>query len=572
MAPRGIFVVPMARLGLFLALLALVTARPVPAEEDTATAASWTERGRSLDRILDMVLLPGGRPIEGARTLLVLLDPTPSLVQCGFGPSLERALARHAQALGETQVVVRRLGEDGRYVLHPASDPPAVGRAVEEALQAPSTAIRNVYEDVRRAVVELRRHSGGRDLLLVTLENGDGEDDVEATASAVRAAGVRLAIVGREAFLSDSYWLSRAAPPTRLEMAGADGAFIELPWGYLFQQQVANEAVASGFPIYGLGRLAAAADGHVYLYYPSAATGHACTVYGTCPFCRGDHLPDEEAYQSHRLRALAPSGASRRDAALEAVRDPYYRAVLAAWDAVARKGLVRSRPSLKAGGGIVRNPVGALAPLGRSTSFAGQAGRADKLVRVLDGVLQELEDALRAVDEGQGSLRYRAMGDTTVAMLRVTRMNLILFAAFCREVAPLWVKQAGEELEPPEIPFYRGDERFTGVGFTNLSLCHGVAPFRQLYLPGGERTQHELEALDAALEGFFARYAHTPFAAVVRRSGLARFTLTVRGTYVPPPKRRVPGSTEDETTTETERPARAGSPSSGTGGPTSGGG
>ncbi len=561
----------MIRIGPLLILL-LVSVATARAEDDAPTAASTTERGRSLARILDMALVPGGAPVVGPRTMLILLDPSPSLVQAGFGKALVGAVQRHREALGDTRFLVRRTGERGKATPLAVDQAAALGEAIDEVLQGASTAIRNVYEDTRRAAQELRRHRGARDLLLVTLENGDGEDDIEGTAAALRGADVRLTIVAREAFLSDSYWLSRKPPSTRLAMAGADGAFVELPWGYVFQQHVANESVASGFPIYGLGRLAAATGGRVYLYYPASGSKHACAVYGACPFCRGDHLPHGEGYQSHRLRALAPSIASRRDAALAAVRDPYYRAVLAAWDQAARKGLLRSRPSIKAGGAIVKRPVGTAADFGRSTSFSGQAGRADKLVRVADGILHDLESHVAGIDDGDGTLRGRAIADTTLAMLRITRMNLLLYAAFCREVAPRWVKDAGDELELPEIAFYTGKERFTGVGFTNLSLCHGVQPFRELYLPGGETTRRELDALDASLETFLRRYAHTPFAAVVRRSGLARFTLTTRGKYVPPPKRRVPGSTEDETTTETDRPTRAGTPASGTGGPTSGGG
>ena len=72
---------------------------------------------------------------------------------------------------------------------------------------------------------------------------------------------------------------------------------------------------------------------------------------------------------------------------------------------------------------------------------------------------------------------------------------LLLFAAFCRDVAPALSGRRAADHEPPEIPYYRDDVRFTGVGFTNLSLCHGVAPFLEIYLPGGEPVREALRSL-----------------------------------------------------------------------------
>ena len=45
--------------------------------------------------------------------------------------------------------------------------------------------------------------SGSREIVLVTLENGDAEDDVEATVAALGRAGVKLSVIAREAFLAN---------------------------------------------------------------------------------------------------------------------------------------------------------------------------------------------------------------------------------------------------------------------------------------------------------------------------------------------------------------------------------
>jgi hypothetical protein len=105
-----------------------------------------------------------------------------------------------------------------------------------------------------------------------------------------------------------------------------------------------------------------------------------------------------------------------------------------------------------------------------------------------------------------------------------------------------------------------------------MSLCHGVAPYAEMYLPGGAEMREEMKALEGVVDPFLRRYAHTPFASFVRKSGIARFTLTVRGKYIPPPKRKIPGSDSDDTTTTPDRPARGGPSGGGGGGPTTGGG
>jgi hypothetical protein len=558
-----------------LALLAVcLCALPVRADEPPSTAAS-TERGRSLDRILDILLLPEGKAVEGARTLLFLVDATPSLKTAGFEDAFAGAMERARERLGETQIAVVRVGTDERVKPVPATRAGAVEAAMTAVLAETSSSFQNVYADVRRSAAALKRRSGRRDLVLVTLENGDGEDDVEGTLRAVRAAGVTLQIIAREAFLSDTYWLGRPTmAPRGAELAGSDAAFVELPWGFLWQQTVANEAVASGFPMFGLSRLASGSGGRVWLYYPPSSQGHQCMRYGGCLFCRGDHLPTGLSYRSHRLKALAPAGGSRAEAYKVAARDPLYRAVLNTWERASKKGLVRSRPSVKRTGSTLqpeRRQLGRWAELS-SSSYASLASRAERMQAPLDDIIRDLEAAIARVGPEEGSPRYRAIAETTLMLLRVTRVNFSLFVAFCREVAPIMSGRRAADHEPPEIPFYRDGERFVGIGYSSMSLCHGVAPFYEVFLPGGDAVREELRDLEGRLDAFYERYAHTPFAAVLRTSGLARFSLTVRGKYVPPPKRDIPGSTSEETTTKTDRPTRGGSTTGGSGGgPASGG-
>lgn len=557
----------------FTLMLAVLPARA----EETLTAADTTERGRSLDRILDLVLLPDGTPIEDARSLVFLLDPTASLASTDFSTKLERALARHGASLGATELAAAAVGGKGKTAFAPAAEAADVVSTAAGILGKPDSAFQNVYRDLRRLAGEMKRRRGQRDIVLVTLENGDAEDDLVATVQALRQARVRVFVVGRQAFLSDTYWAGRTAgAPAGTKVAGAESAFIELPWGWLFQQGRANESVGSGFPVWGLSRTAEASGGKVYLYYPPSKSEHKCTHYGTCPFCfNNDHIVEDEVHQSHRLRALAPLVASRADVLKEAARDPYYRALLAAWEAAAKKGLLASKPSVKRSGGslqLQKNPLGRLAPLSSSIAFSSLASRARKLLGVVDAVERELRAAIDKVGEGRGSERYRAMAEATWVQLRILRANTLLFIAFCTDVGPTLAGRKAGDWELPEIPYYADGTRFTGVGWTTLSLCHGVAPYAEMYLPGGDDVRAELKELEGVVEPFLRRYAHTPFASFIRKSGLARFHLTVRGKYVPPPKRKIPGAEGNDTTTTPDRPARGG-PSGGSGsGPTTGGG
>ncbi len=560
-----------------IALLAWILAMPTVRAGETLTAADTTERGRSLDRILDLVLLPDGSPIEGDRTLVFLLDPTTSLASAGFPEKLSRALRRHASSLGETALGIATVGGEGRTAFGPASEAKSAVAAAEAALAKPASAFQNVYADLRRVAGEAKRRRGQRDVVLVTLENGDAEDDLEATVQALRQAKVRVFVVARQAFLSDTYWAGRTAgAPAGTKVSGAESAFVELPWGWLFQQGRANESVGSGFPVWGLSRTAEASGGRVFLYYPPSKSEHSCIHYGTCPFCfNNDHIVEDEAYQSHRLRALAPFVASRKDVLGEAARDPYYRALLSAWEAASKKGLVASRPSVKRTGGslqLQKNVLGRLVALGSSVAFASHASKARKLLAAIDGIERDLRSAIDKVGEGDGSDRYRAMAEATWVQLRILRVNTLLYAAFCDEIGPTLAGRKAGEWELPEIPYYADGTRFTGIGWTTMSLCHGVAPYAEMYLPGGAEVREEMKALEGVVDPYLRRYAHTPFAAFVRKSGIARFTLTVRGKYVPPPKRKIPGSDSDDTTTTPDRPARGGPSGGSGGGPTTGGG
>lgn len=557
---------------LVTATLVLLLAPAAPhavAGEDLPRAADVTDRGRDVDRILDLVLAPRPDADGEGRVLALLLDVTASLQRSDFAGEFEAALARNERSLARTRIAVAGVG-DGYLALAPTLDRELTVRRVQELCARPRTAFQNVYAAVRHLVKDLKGEQGERKILLVTLENGDAEDDVERTVLALERSGTRLSVICREAFVSDSYWILKPPRgPPGTTFTGSEAAFVEVPWGLRFQWGIPNNGVLSGYAMYGLTRLAAATDGRVYLYYPPSGAHHVCCGYFWCRclFCDGDHAPEGTIYQSQRLKALSPLAASRRDVLRHAVNDPWYRAVQRAWESAARNGLVYSRPTLDLQGGTVRierNPYRGWTPLGTTVSFGSEIARARRLLDACDAILDGMRrDAERARDQG-GSERYRAIAETTRLMLYVTRFNLLHYVAFCEEVGPEQSRCGPESYEPPEAAAFERGTRFRGIGYWNLSLCHGVEPFRAVRLPGGADLERERFALQVRWDAFLKRWDHTPYAALVRKMGLTHVYLLVRPGYLPPGRRRVPDTEKDETVTLPERPARPSRPGGGT--------
>ena len=562
------------------ALLALFLAwTPAYAEDAAPRAADVTERGRDVDRILDLVLAPGRAVGEEGRVLALLLDVTASLQRSDFAGELEAALARNERALAGTRFAVAGVG-DGFLTLTPTADRELAVQRVRELCARPRTAFQNVYADVRNLVKALKGEPGAHEILLVTLENGDAEDDVEATVSALTRSDTRLSVICREAFLSDSWWiLSPPRGPAGTTFTGSEAAFVEVPWGLRFQWGIPNNGVLSGYAMYGLTRLAAATDGRVYLYYPPSGTPHVCCNYywSRCLFCGGDHAPEGAVYQSQRLRALSPIAGSRAEVLRLAASDPWYQTVQHAWENAARDGLVYSRPSLDAHGASIRiekNPYRGWTPLGTTVSFVSEIARARRLVDACDSLLDDMRRDVERARERGGSERYRAIAETTRLMIHVTRFNLLHYIAFCEDVGPEHVRCGPESYAPPEAARHPRGTRFLSIGYWNLSLCHGVKPFRAVRLPGGRDLERERFALQVRWDAFLKRWDHTPYAALMRKMGLTWHYLVVRPGYVPPGQRRVPDTKTDETVTLPERPARPSRAGSGTsgggGGPASG--
>jgi hypothetical protein len=544
------------------------------AEDEPRNAADVTAVGRSLDGALDQILGRSPREPGRRRALVFLVDATRALQDAGFRDRLEQAFDRKSAALADVSVGLGLVGAKGALVVPPAPDrAPLLAELGKALASAPAAPVRNVYADVRALAGSAAfQGAADREIVLVTLDNGDVEDDLEATVEALGRAKATCSVIAREAFLADSYSLSHSfslTPPRGTTWTSGDGAWASVPWGWLFQQQVGHEAAPSGFATFGLSRLAAATGGRVHLY---AAPGgkHDCSGIANCPFCNDDHDPPGEVYERHRLEALAPSVAERSRVLAADAKDPWLRATLDVWAKAAKAGLVRSRPTASPRGESleIEKRVRVDSPLlsGNSAGFRSLAGQAAQVRAAGEKLVAEFEDDLARIDPQSGSARHRAAAETTRVMLHLTVMNVVLFERFCEDVAPVVCAKDGGAVQPPEVPVVADGSKVTGFGYTSDCLCHGVAPFRHRRLGGGADFAARLDALEKLLDGFFQRYDHTPWGVAVRRSGFAHFMPTIRGKYVPPPDRKGASSETDGGATTPTRPDRGGGDSGGSGG------
>jgi|688.fasta_scaffold03548_10 hypothetical protein len=537
-----------------------------------ASAAGVLEAWRGVPAVVESALAfeepAGSQP----RTVLLCLDASASLAGTGIAEAIESVLAARSADLGRLKVGVHRVGAR-EALLAPTDDRAAIAAAVRAALQQPDDAVQDLCLDLRTLAQSLGSRAGERAILLVSLENGDAENDLEGTLARLKGTKTRLHALTDESYLSDSYWAERSytEPPKDCEWHGGDSAVIDVPYGWLFQLSNPNEATPSGFGSWAISRLVANSGGRLFLYQASSPAGHQCIAIGTCLFCNNDHIAGTEFHRKPLLEPLAPSLASRKEV-LEAIGgDPWAKATATAWRAALGVGLVRGAPPREGHWSGIDNNASGKAQLLTGGRPERNADRALAALKECRKILANLERDLARIDPAAGSPRQRAIAELTACSLHVTEVNLLLYAAWCEEIAPRWFESAVAPFAP-EVPLIQGDPKRATIGYTNRSLCHGARPFLDVELPGGEPVRDALRALDARMRSFEQRYAHTPYLVALHRHGLAFFYQSFETRLVERPRPRSRTGEEAGPSSGTPRPARPGRASSTGTGPISGGG
>ena len=543
--------------------------------QDSTSAARCTEPGRTLSRPLDMVLAGRGDG-SAERTLVVVLDPSPGLVAAGFARVFEDAVAARAGSLRATSIGLVVAGLETSVVIEPTREHGQVGAAIREALTRTNEGFANLYAALVDAAAVAVRGEGQPVVLLVSLENGDLEDQVDRTVYELQRRSVVVEVLTSEATLADSYWARRPNQdrPRGTELTGGDAAVVDLPWGFLMQHTPANELTPSGFAPWGLSRVAAGTGGRVFLYASSSQTGHECLPFGTCLFCSGDHASPNDRWNSALVAQLAPLVDSRSDVLGERGSDPVFRAMIKTWGDAAKKGLLSQAPAIKVGGTSAspdRVRQGRRLGLFSTASFARNGQQALKAARDAAALRDRLASQLEEFGE-DGSARSIAAARYLVVMLQLTRVNLMIYAAWCRDEAPRWFDDPDRECVAPEVMPFEVDRRPSGVSFHNLGLCHGVRPFFEVELPGGDEVMQELRVLDGLFTSYQLRYGQSPFGYALRKNGIVRFHPTYPGISKGPVRRRPKSELDEQGPITPRRPTRHGGSSAPTSGPTTGGG
>lgn len=555
--------------------LALLFVAATAVAQAPRTAAAVTEPGRTLQRPLAMWLGgAGGEAVE--RTLLLVLDADKALADAGFADAFAAAVAASGKELAATALGLAIVGERGAPAVAPTREHAAVVAAVRQRLAQASGGPQNLFASLREHAATLAQGAGERRALLVSLANGDLEDQVEKTADQLARARVRVDVLTVEAALADTYWAEREFEAKQLGglMVGGDAAVIDVPWDFTLQWAAANAITPAGHATWALSHLAASTQGRVFLHAGPGGGAHECQQVFYCRFCDGDHRPVGESWNATLVAQYAPLALARDQVARELGADPAFAAVLEAWEAAAKAGLVGASPALEAQGGAVRparrrvgRDLRLFGSYGSSSAVRGAEQAAKAAAQLRDRLTARLDDLGE-----QGSPRSRVIGRYTAVMLQVTRVNLLAYVAWSAEI-PLRTAQDG--LLPPEQPLVAEPQRAIGVGLSPMGLCHGVRPFLELDLPGGEPLREELRRLDAMFTGFMHRHGRSPFGTALRSANLALFHPTYPGIAKGPAPKRRRGVVDDAKPVTPVRPDRRGSGAGGAGGaggPTTGGG
>lgn len=546
------------------------------ARQQGVTAASVTEPGRGLPRALDLIV--GGRSRDAVeRTLVIVVDPSESLSDAGFVPAFAKAVADNAKSLAKTRIGLGIVGTKNTVIVAPTLAHQDVLAEMRRKLTRQTAGLRNVYAAVRDGASAMAQARGERTLVLVSLENGDLEDDVAKTVAVLRKSKIRAEVVTSETTLSDSYWQRRKNnnEPRGTKLVGGDGTIVDVPWGFLFQREPANEMTPAGYAMWGLSRLAAATDGRVFLYASADQQKHVCAFFGSCLFCDNDHELPDAGWNSALVGLMAPLVSARSDALKELGRDAAFRLVMKIWLAAAKEGLINSEPGVRLGATSAsrdRARTGKDLRLLSTGNFARNAKRAEAAARKAEKLRDQLAEAVARLPAEGVSYRAKATANYMVVLMQLTRVNLLTFAGFCHEFAPQWFDERTGEPLPPEVAPFARDRRPHGIFYYNLSLCHGVRPFYDVELPGGPLLRDELMKLDAMFNGFQRRYGKSQFGYALRRNGIARFYPTFPGISKGPVRKRPKSAAPPKGPITPKRPTRRGGSSGPATGPTTGGG
>ncbi len=466
----------------------------------------------------------------------------------------------------------------------PASVLSPVSPDLAPALQAirmlgtePDDTYKNALDAIRRVSQAMVAFAGRRILVLVTLENGDTEDDIEDTVLRLMKGGISLHVVSREAVYSDPFFEARMGglrsyyKSYDLELpyalAGTEGPAPEYPIGWILDRAGIHVNVPSGFGTWALSRLALATGGTYAILAPGDPGSLPFCAEAGCALCEGAHAGCDACYDPARLALVSPPLAAREacrsDLGKVALARSYFEAWQIAYDAgfcampppvEVKGGNLNPRPPRNARAPLQPRPVGTIGPepgipwtgweaQGATHGAMGVPGdqKADDIFRECDKALATLENALRTAGLPRPSIRTVAAAETLLCQLYATRFNLNQLRIVREDLkaidSPLPSAATLDGFARPAFVDTR--KRATDAwtfDYRNIRFCHGKERVVDVTFLGGAPVRREQLALAERVDRALQKYQGTPWEMLLRRIGL----VLIRPIALPPPPPEIP--------------------------------
>ncbi len=464
------------------AALLLAGLTPPPGAEggvatEARTPAEVYERGRDFRDAVrfvarDLALRAEARPEAGAGALMLVIDPTPSLV-----PRLKQLAAaiESVAAEGPPGLAIGVLG-CGADRLRPDPDPARARVALEALAAIPVPGTKNLLRATRDAAAELRRTRGPLAICLVTADGGDAEDDVEATREALLDGGVAFYAIAPEAGFERAWqetFVPRNVPALglveRFEPEPGSGDHDSLfydgdvalglvPYGWeldlaqleFLWQRPPRYPVPSGFGYWAPASLAFSTGGR-YFVTDFSATGSAAKRQAS------------PVYDPGRLARFAPDLRPRARVLKDLDKDARARVIVRIWEHLADEAcpVLQTLGSLEmVGGGLglrPQRPVRSLQPLtvwyeemdDVRRAIAHATARLERVNQALQW-WAEVDGRARTPSDRQDPLSERVEADFQLlgTLLQQVRFHWLERVAALRRIKPLHVTYRRARLVP----------------------------------------------------------------------------------------------------------------------------
>ena len=557
------------------ALLCLLLAAP--------SQESQTVRYKDLGEIVDGIAAEVRK--SGKSSVTWLVDNATMLKASRHGELLGGAVRRSFEGVEATHLVVA-FGARPRSLLRAPADADLAAGAIEGLADGqPDDSIKNCLSAIRETAQAMSRLKGAkRHLVLFTQENGDSEDNLEATLKILERAKISFHAVTPEAVYSDPYWESALSGVTyffdvsqlkklSFQLKGPESAFLEFPYGWPFAQVDPAYTVPSGFGPYALNRLASRTGGKSYLYSVDRSPSGFCQRYG-CQLCMGKHKACGAAFDGTKVGVTAPEIGSRPEYAKRYGKERLFLANLNVWKRLYEKKIIRGAPPLRASGTRLSEyrRKGKPEPLAfTGTEWKALRQRALAAVKEVGTAAAELLKAEERFGK-KADRRVLATTDALVVHLAMLDRTFTELARFCEAMGRAGRPGPSDGFSSSALDPVPG-RRVIAFTTRNYSLCHGGAPLKDVRFLGDSKPLHE--ALDLA-DRMIEKHRGTPWEVLMRRAYLTVFLPVLEqprvgtGQVQPTPRTRAASGANTQATPggavrRPARPVRGGTQGGGTG-------